>query len=242
MNQLKVFENDLFKVSAKAEGEQILFDVEQVAKSLGFTESKNDKVYIRWRTVNGYLGKQLSQNVAKGDFIPEPLVYKLAFKASNELAEKFQDWLAIEVIPSIRKTGSYEQPKSSAEMLLKQAELMVEYEQRINQAESNIAAAHHRIDNMDKIDTIGDKRQRLNKMIQRYASEKGIQFNQAWRNFRQSFNTAYRENLTMRVENYKLNNNVKKLSMPDYLERVGRLDDAIRVADKLMNQSDRGAM
>jgi len=36
------------------------------------------------------------------------MVYKLAFKASNDTAEKFQDWLAIEVIPSIRKTGQYQ--------------------------------------------------------------------------------------------------------------------------------------
>lgn len=108
MNQMQIFENNLFKVSAKTEGEQILFDVEQVAKSLGFTQTKNKKEYIRWETVNRYLEKYVSQQVGKGDLIPEPLVYKLAFKAQNELAEKFQDWLAIEVIPAIRKTGSYD--------------------------------------------------------------------------------------------------------------------------------------
>ena len=105
---MQIFENNLFKVSAKTEGEQILFDVEQVAKSLGFTQTKNKKEYIRWETVNRYLEKYVSQQVGKGDLIPEPLVYKLAFKAQNELAEKFQDWLAIEVIPAIRKTGSYD--------------------------------------------------------------------------------------------------------------------------------------
>ncbi|MGG4039934.1 phage antirepressor KilAC domain-containing protein [Heyndrickxia ginsengihumi] len=110
MNQLQVFKNNLFEVSAKVENDQILFDVEQVAKCLGFTEIKNNKVYTRWRTVNGYLRKYLSQDVAKGDLIPEPLVYKLAFKASNEIAEQFQDWLAIEVIPSIRKHGAYMTP------------------------------------------------------------------------------------------------------------------------------------
>lgn len=47
------------------------------------------------------------QKFKKGDLIPEPLVYKLAFKASNEVAEQFQDWLAIEVIPSIRQNGGY---------------------------------------------------------------------------------------------------------------------------------------
>lgn len=112
MNQLKVFENDLFRVSAKVESGQVMFDVEEVARNLGITTINKGIHYVRWNRVNSYLPKDLPQ-VAKGDFIPEPLVYKIAFKASNEIAEKFQDWLAIEVIPSIRKTGSYEMDKPS---------------------------------------------------------------------------------------------------------------------------------
>ncbi|WP_346930242.1 phage antirepressor KilAC domain-containing protein [Clostridium sp.] len=107
MDNLKIFkdESGIFEVATKLENGEWIFDTETVAKSLGFTEVKNGKEYIRWRTVNGYL--KFSQDVAKGDFIPEPAVYKLAFKASNEVAEKFQDWLAIEVLPSIRKHGMY---------------------------------------------------------------------------------------------------------------------------------------
>jgi len=107
VDNLKIFkdESGIFEVATKLENGEWIFDTETVAKSLGFTEVKNGKEYIRWRTVNGYL--KFSQDVAKGDFIPEPAVYKLAFKASNEVAEKFQDWLAIEVLPSIRKHGMY---------------------------------------------------------------------------------------------------------------------------------------
>ncbi|MDN0191202.1 MULTISPECIES: phage antirepressor KilAC domain-containing protein [unclassified Bacillus (in: firmicutes)] len=106
MNQLQTFKNDLFEVAAKIENDQILFDAERVARSLGIVQEKNNKQYIRWERVNEYL-PQSSPEVGKGDFIPEPLVYKLAFKASNQVAEQFQDWLAIEVIPTIRKTGGY---------------------------------------------------------------------------------------------------------------------------------------
>jgi prophage antirepressor-like protein len=107
MNKLQIFTNDIFKVSAKVEGGQILFDVEEVAKSLGITTvARSGNTTVRWSRVNSYLPKN-SPQVAKGDLIPEPLVYKLAFKASNEIAEQFQDWLAIEVIPSIRKYGAY---------------------------------------------------------------------------------------------------------------------------------------
>lgn len=102
-----MFKNDLFEVTVKLKNGDIVFDAELVAKCLGFTQIKNDKEYVRWETINKYLSKSFSQDVGKGDFIPESAVYKLAFKASNEVAEKFQDWLAIEVLPSIRKHGAY---------------------------------------------------------------------------------------------------------------------------------------
>ncbi|MGQ3737721.1 phage antirepressor KilAC domain-containing protein [Bacillus sp. Fil] len=124
MNQLQKFKNDIFEISAKFENGEVLFDVEQVAKSLGFTQLKNKKTYIRWTTVNGYLKNYVSQDVGKGDLIPEPLVYKLAFKASNEIAEAFQDWLAIEVLPSIRKHGAYMTP-NTINALLQDPDLII---------------------------------------------------------------------------------------------------------------------
>lgn len=41
------------------------------------------------------------------DFIPENIFYRLAMKAKNETAEKFQALVADEIIPSIRRTGGY---------------------------------------------------------------------------------------------------------------------------------------
>lgn len=112
MTNLQKFKNELFEVEAKEVDGQVLFDAEMIAKSLGLTEFKNNKEYVMWRRVNQHLtpfgtSAENSPQVGKGSFIPESMVYKLAFKASNELAEKFQDWLAIEVIPSIRKNGYY---------------------------------------------------------------------------------------------------------------------------------------
>ncbi|MET3657829.1 phage antirepressor KilAC domain-containing protein [Sporosarcina psychrophila] len=109
MNKLQTFKSELFEIGVTLENGEVLFDVEQVARCLGITQEKNTKEYIRWERVNEYLPKN-SPLVGKGDLIPEPMVYKLAFKASNELAEKFQDWLAIDVIPSIRKHGAYMTP------------------------------------------------------------------------------------------------------------------------------------
>lgn len=141
-NDLQVFKNNLFEVAVKLENGEVLFEAEKVAKCLGFIEVKNNKEYVRWRTVNDYL--KFSQDVAKGDFIPEPAVYKLAFKASNEVAEKFQEWLAVDVLPSIRKHGTYmtesviEKALTSPEFLIKLAtNLKEEKSKRIEAEKTN---------------------------------------------------------------------------------------------------------
>ncbi|EQF24626.1 BRO family, N-terminal domain protein [Clostridioides difficile CD160] len=45
------------------------------------------------------------------NFLTESGVYKLIFKSRKEEAEKFQDWVTDEVLPSIRKTGTYSSKK-----------------------------------------------------------------------------------------------------------------------------------
>jgi hypothetical protein len=39
--------------------------------------------------------------------IPESDLYRLTLKSTLDSAERFQDWVTEEVLPSIRKTGSY---------------------------------------------------------------------------------------------------------------------------------------
>ena len=91
--------------------------IEDAARGLGFerTESKNGIEYnsIRWERVEGFLAEfgfrpQVGENGNPHDYyIPENIFYRLCMKAKNEVAEKFQAKVADEIIPSIRKTGSY---------------------------------------------------------------------------------------------------------------------------------------
>lgn len=43
-------------------------------------------------------------------FINEPNLYRVIFRSNKPEARQFQDWVFNEVLPAIRKTGSYEQP------------------------------------------------------------------------------------------------------------------------------------
>ena len=99
--------------------ETAYLNAEDVARGFGFTESKSGVEYVRWRTINRYLKEfGFSQDVAKDDFLPENMVYRLGFKASNEVAQKFQAVLADEVLPAIRKHGAYMTPEKIEEALL----------------------------------------------------------------------------------------------------------------------------
>lgn len=98
-----------FKVRCiKNDDGSISMNAEDTAIGFGWSQSKNNKQYVRWETINQNC-KELgfSQLVGKNDFIPETLFYLLGMKASNETARKFQMWLATEVIPSIRKHGAF---------------------------------------------------------------------------------------------------------------------------------------
>lgn len=83
--------------------------LEDVARGLGFTQMKNGVEYVRWDTVDKFLRDiDNSHRVGKrSEYIPENIFYRLAMKAKNETAEKFQALVADKIIPSIRKHGGY---------------------------------------------------------------------------------------------------------------------------------------
>ena len=85
--------------------------LETVARGLGFTQAKNGAEYVRWDTVFKHLDEMGFPNkLGKDGFIPENAFYRLAMKAKNETAERFQALIADEVLPSIRKRGMYATP------------------------------------------------------------------------------------------------------------------------------------
>lgn len=102
-------------------------NLEDVARGLGWvkTEIKNGKEYesIRKARILNYLEdiSFFDHLWAKGlkpdehslpEYIPENIFYKLCMKASNPLARSFQDKVADEILPEIRKKGYYVSEKA----------------------------------------------------------------------------------------------------------------------------------
>ena len=113
--EVQVFDS----LKVKEENGQVMFDAETAAIGIGLTQEKNNLIYVRWERVNKLLGN--SPLVGKGDFITEPQLYKLAIKANSPQAEKFQDWVTSEVLPSIRRTGGYKIDRSDMTDILVKA-------------------------------------------------------------------------------------------------------------------------
>lgn len=115
-NEVKIFENEELGLKVRTilnKDGSISVNAEDTAIGFGWIQEKNGRIYAKWERMNGFC-KELgfSPEVGKEDYIPESLYYLLGMKASNERAQKYQRWLAMEVLPSLRKTGSYEMPES----------------------------------------------------------------------------------------------------------------------------------
>lgn len=113
--KIEIFNNEELSLQVRAflnpDG-SISINAEDTAIGFGWfkSELKNGKEYtsIRWKRMNDFSKKcGFDHKWSKDDYIPESLFYMLGFKAENERAIKYQQWLAIEVLPLIRKHGAY---------------------------------------------------------------------------------------------------------------------------------------
>lgn len=127
-------------------------NAEDVARGFGFTENKGGVDYVKWRRVNTYLHEfGFSPDVAKDSFLPENMVYRLGFKASNEVAQKFQAVLADEVLPAIRRHGAYmtdqalERAITEPDFLIRLATQLKEEKAKRLEAEKQVEAAKPKV-------------------------------------------------------------------------------------------------
>ena len=88
--------------------------IEDVARGLGFAyKAASGNEVVRWNRVEeylsdfGFIATSCENGKPHDYYIPENIFYRLCMKAKNEVAESFQAKVADEIIPSIRKTGSY---------------------------------------------------------------------------------------------------------------------------------------
>lgn len=110
MSDIKIFENVKFgEVRVKEKDGDAWFVATDICKIL---EIGNSSDAVR-RINNGWVDKieiphpQSKTKKIKVNAVTEPGLYKLVFRSNKDEAEQFTDWIAEEVLPSIRKHGIY---------------------------------------------------------------------------------------------------------------------------------------
>lgn len=146
MNELKIFENPEFgKVRTMIIDEKPYFAGTDVANVLGYARPSKAildhcrsvlKRDISTLSKNQY-GAEFERSVEMS-FIPESDVYRLVMRSNLPNAERFQDWVVEEVLPSIRKHGAFMTP-ATAEQILNNPDLMIELLQNFKAEREKVA-------------------------------------------------------------------------------------------------------
>lgn len=133
MNDIQIFNNpDFGEIRTVTIGGEPYFVGKDVAAALGYGKERNavqkyvDKEdALKW----GVLTNGGEQNMT---VINESGLYSLIFGSKLESAKKFKKWVTSEVLPSIRKNGSYGVPQTIPEQIQLLAQGNVEVNQRVD--------------------------------------------------------------------------------------------------------------
>lgn len=138
MNDLQIFNNEEFgEVRTAVVNDEPMFCLADICRVLEIKNVSDCKSRLRQKAIvttdtltNG--GKQ------KMIFIDESNLYKTIFQSRKESAERFTEWVTSEVLPSIRKTGSYSKPLTTSEQIRLLAQGNTELTERVDKVEDKI--------------------------------------------------------------------------------------------------------
>lgn len=142
-NNLTIFESKEFgKIRTAMVDRQPVFCLSDVCKALDIVTPSNVKQRLRAKGIYS-INTPTAGGLQRLTFIDETNLYKTIFQSRKQEAQKFVDWIAEEVLPSIRETGSYSLREPDSYMIddpVKRAERWIE-EQKVHQVELQIKEA-----------------------------------------------------------------------------------------------------
>lgn len=139
MNDLQIFNNEEFGEARTAViNDEPMFCLTDICKALGLTQPSKVKERLNEKGVRSIptLTKGGEQKLL---YINESNLYKTIFQSRKESAERFTEWVTSEVLPSIRKTGSYGMPKTTGGQIQLLAQGYTELEQKVNDIKDDVS-------------------------------------------------------------------------------------------------------
>ena len=137
MNKLQIFNSGEFGEirTIEIDGKPYFVGTD-VAKALGYSNPRKAILDhckgVTKRDTPTSSGVQLMSYINEGD------LYRLIMKSKLPSAEKFESWVMDEVLPTIRKTGSYQKPLTTVEQIQVIATGFLDHEERLNRLENTM--------------------------------------------------------------------------------------------------------
>ena len=130
MNSLQIFNSEEFGEirTIEIDGKPYFVGAD-VAKALGYSNPR--KAILDHCKGVTKRDTPTSSGVQSMSYINEGDLYRLIMKSKLPSAEKFESWVMDEVLPAIRKTGSYQKPMTVAEQIQLLAQGNVKLEEKI---------------------------------------------------------------------------------------------------------------
>ena len=138
MNELEIFKNEEFgEIRTVMKDGQPMFCLSDVCKALEISNVGNVKQRLSEKGIHT-ADTLTNGGIQKMIFINEANLYKTIFQSRKESAERFTDWVTTEVLPSIRKTGAYGKPMTTAQKIQLLAQGNDELNERVDKVETKI--------------------------------------------------------------------------------------------------------
>ena len=139
MNNLQIFNNEEFgEVRTALVNNEPLFCLADVCKALGLEQVSRVKARLK---EDGVTSNKVIDSLGReqtATFINESNLYKTIFQSRKESAERFTEWVTGEVLPTIRKTGSYQKQLSPQEMMRIQLGMLDDVSDRVSKLENTM--------------------------------------------------------------------------------------------------------
>lgn len=141
MDELKIFNSNEFgEIRTVMRDGQPMFCLADVCKALDLEQVSRVKQRLK---ENGVTTSKVIDRLGReqdATFINEANLYRTIFQSRKESAERFTDWVTTEVLPAIRKTGSYGKPLSTSEQIRLLAQGNTELTERVDKVETKITS------------------------------------------------------------------------------------------------------
>lgn len=203
-NSLRVFNNEEFgTIRTVMIDDEPWFVAADVCRALEHTN-----VTVALSRLDDDEKAKFSLGLSGGDTwcVNEPGLYGLVLGSRKPEARAFKRWIKHDVLPTIRRTGSYSaKPMTLAEQALAQAQILVDHEKQLAELSESVDKLERFNDGIVAVlapTAVSDGwQEQMNRKVRQYCLDYDLDYRVAFNQLYMTVESSTRSDLTRRVEN-----------------------------------------